>query len=48
MVLKAASHLRGTGLFEPDEIEEFDLYNEYKRAAPDSDLHHEYIRPVLL
>ncbi|KUJ16023.1 uncharacterized protein LY89DRAFT_735167 [Mollisia scopiformis] len=34
MVLKAASLLRGTGLFEPDEIEEFDLYNEYKRGCP--------------
>ncbi len=34
MVLKAASLLHGTGLFEPDEIEEFDLYNEYKRGCP--------------
>jgi hypothetical protein len=26
--------LQGTGLFEPAAIEEFDIYNEYKRSSP--------------
>jgi hypothetical protein len=34
LVVEASSLLRGTGLFEPDEIEHFDLYNEYKRGFP--------------
>lgn len=34
MILKAVSLLRETGLFNRDEIEEFDLYNEYKRGCP--------------
>ncbi|TVY92921.1 hypothetical protein LAWI1_G004653 [Lachnellula willkommii] len=31
---KAALMLQGTGLFEPKAIEEFDIYNEYKRDFP--------------
>lgn len=34
LVAKAASLLNETGLFEFEEIEDFDLYNEYKRGYP--------------
>ncbi|KAI9053090.1 hypothetical protein LZ554_003359 [Drepanopeziza brunnea f. sp. 'monogermtubi'] len=34
MVLEAAPLLCGTGLFLPDDIVEFDLYNQYKQGLP--------------